>query len=116
MKSAKYLGSFIGVALILCASTFAKDVNSGKFDLTQVAHIGSTVLQPGHYKAEWTGPNNALTVSIVEDGKTVATTNGNIKDLPGKAPYGAVIINIRSQRVDEIDFHNRSEALVFPGV
>jgi len=116
MKSATYLGSFIAVALILCAGAFAKDVNSGKFALTKAAHIGSTVLQPGHYKAEWTGPNNALTVSVLQNGKTVATTKGTIKELPSKALYGSVTINRHSQRVDEIDFGNRLEALIFPGM
>jgi len=116
MKTAKYLGSFLAVTLILCAGAFAKDVNSGKFDLTQEARIGSAVLQPGHYKAEWTGPNNSLTVSILEHGKVVATAKGTIKELPSKVPYNSVTINRSSQRIDEIDFDNRSEALVFSGM
>lgn len=116
MRSLKYLAFTAAAALIFSAGAFAKDSNSGKFDLTQTAKIGSTMLQPGHYKAEWTGPNNALQVSITEHGKKVATTQGKLKELPTKSPYNAVAIRTdHSQRLDEIDFANRTDALVLAG-
>lgn len=115
MGFAKYLGSFIAVGLILCAGSFAKDINSGKFDLAQKARIGSTMLEPGHYKAEWAGPTNDLTVSILQKGKTMATTRASIKELPSRADEDSVTIDSVKQRVDEIDFSNRTEALVFSG-
>ena len=49
----------------------------GKFDLMQPARIGSTVPDPGHYTAEWSGSNDALNISIVSRGKTVATGTGS---------------------------------------
>lgn len=113
MRSLKYVALTAAAALIFSVGAFAKDSNSGSFDLTQTAKIGSTMLQPGHYKAEWTGPNNALQVSIEHHGKTVATTQGHMKELPTKSPYNAVVIRTKgSQRVDEIDFSNRTDALV----
>lgn len=115
MRFAKYLGSFIAVGLILCAGSFAKDINSGKFNLVQKARIGSTMLEPGHYKAEWAGPNNDLTISILQKGKTMATTRASIKELPSRADEDSVTIDTVKQRVDEIDFSNRTEALVFSG-
>ena len=119
MQSLKYLSGLAMVALLLSAGAFARDFNSGKFDLTQPAKIGSTMLQPGQYKAEWTGSGNAVNVSIIQNGKTVATTEGSIKNLPSKAPYDAVTVKTlpdNSTRVDEIDFNHRSEALVLEGM
>ena len=115
MRFAKYLGSFIASGSILCAGAFAKDTNSGSFNLVQEARVGSTILGPGHYKAEWTGPNNELTVSVLQKGKTIATTRASLKELPRKSPNDSVTINSNKQRVDEIDFSNRTEALIFSG-
>jgi len=119
MRSIKYLASFAAIALILSAVAFAKETNRGNFELTQTARVGSVELQPGHYKAEWTGPENALQVSILHDGKTVATVQGKIKQLPEASPYDSVVLHTQSdnsRRVQEIDFDNHKEALVLTGV
>jgi len=121
MRLIKYFASVVAVALLLSLGAFAKDKDkdSGKFELYQSARVGSTTLQPGHYKAEWTGPNNALQISIIKNGKTVVTTHGQLKELPTKAENTAVTIKNASnntQRVEEIDFNNRTDALVLSGV
>ncbi|HKU23926.1 MAG TPA: hypothetical protein VJQ54_00565 [Candidatus Sulfotelmatobacter sp.] len=120
MRVLNYVASAAALALILSAASFAKDINnSGNFDLQQPAKVGSTVLQPGHYKAEWNGSNDAVKVNILQHGKTVATAEGHIKQLQAKSPYDAVSTRKQSdnsQKVDEIDFNNRSEALVFGGM
>lgn len=116
MRSVQYLASLAAFALVFSLGAFAKETNSGSFDIEQNAKIGRTLLKPGHYKAEWTGPNNALNVTIIEHGKTVATTKGHLKELPTKSPYDAVEFRSdKSQQVDEIDFNNRTEALVLAG-
>lgn len=118
MQSIRFFAVFSVVALALSLPAFAKDANSGSFDLAQTAQVGSTVLHPGHYKAEWTGPDTALQISILRNGKTVATTQGTLKQLPSKAPYGSVTVrnvNDHTTRVDEIDFNNRTEALKLAG-
>ncbi len=119
MQSLKYLSALLCAALMLSLGAFAKDLNSGKFDLTDNTKIGSTVLPPGHYKAEWSGPSNAVKVSILKNGKTVATANAKIKELPTKASSDAVTVrneNKNTKRLDEIDFNQHTEALVFPGM
>lgn len=119
MRLIKYLASLVAVAMVLSLGALARDRDSGSFDLSQAARIGSTTLQPGHYKAEWTGPNNALHVAIVKDGKTVATATGKMKELPTKSQSGAVTLrnmNNHNQMVEEIDFSNRTDALVLSGV
>jgi hypothetical protein len=118
MRPLKYLASFAACVLVLSIGAFAKDSNSGKFDLTQRTRVGMTELQPGHYKAEWTGPSSALKISILENGKTVATVQGKLKELPKAAPYDAVAIRTlsdRSNAVEEIEFNNRKDALTLSG-
>lgn len=119
MRAMKYMATIAAVAMMLSLGAFAKDVNSGSFDLDQTAKIGSTELPPGQYKAEWTGNQKALNISIVKNGKTVATTRGTLKELPTKARYNAVTVKTlpdKSTRIDEIDFSNRTDALVFSGM
>jgi hypothetical protein len=118
MQAMKYLAAIAAFAIASSLGAFAKTSNSGSFDLTDTASIGSTVLQPGHYKAEWTGSDTALQISIVKSGKTVATAEGHLKELTSKAPYTSVSTRgsrDNSRRVYEIDFDNRSEALVISG-
>lgn len=119
MRAITYLASIAALTLTLSLAAVAEDSSSGKFDLTQSARIGSTVLPPGHYKAEWSGSNSSLIVTIVSHGKTVATTHGHLKELPSRSPYDAVESHPgrnHTQVVDEIDFNNRSEALRLAGV
>jgi hypothetical protein len=118
MQAVRYLASTAALTLVFSLGVFAKDANSGSFDLTRPARIGSTVLQPGHYKAEWSGSNDALNVTIVSHGKTVATTHGHLKEMPNKAPYNSVSTQAgqdNTQQVDEIDFDQRNEALILGG-
>ena len=114
MKFINYVASLAILAMIFSLGAFAKD----SFDLAQTARIGSTVLQPGHYKAEWTGPKDALQISVLENGKNVATAQGSLKELPSKAPNNAVTLRIHrdnSPQVDEVEFNSRREALVLAG-
>jgi hypothetical protein len=51
-------------------------------------------------------------------GKTIATTEGQVKNLQQPAPYDAVAIKTlqnNTKALDEIEFSNRSEALVLAG-
>lgn len=120
MRKMQFLAALAAVALWLSLGAFARDTNSGKFNLDQRVKVGSTVLQPGSYKAEWNGNNtNNVKINIVKNGKTVATTQGLVKELPSKSPYTAVTVkNLpdHTPRVDEIDFSNRTEALVLRGM
>ena len=117
MKSVRCV-SVIACALLLSTLAFAKDKHQGKMDLTQAAKIGSTQLQPGHYKLEWQPEQgNSVRLEVLQGKKTVVTTQAKLKDLPLPAPYDAVAMepisqNKNEQKIDEIDFSNRKEALV----
>jgi hypothetical protein len=118
MKLGTLLGSLGLSALLLSASAFAKDSHSGKFTLTTPAKVGTTELKPGDYKAEWSGPADNLRISIVQDGQTVATTQGHLKNLEKPAPYSSVserTLDDQTKKVDEIDFDHSTEALMVGG-
>jgi hypothetical protein len=118
MKLGASLSSCAVVALILSAGAFAKDAHSGKFTLTEPAKVGTTELQPGDYKAEWSGPADNLQVSIIQHGQTVATIQGHLKNLQQPAPYSAVTESTladQTKKVDEIEFNRSTEALLVGG-
>lgn len=120
MKYARYVGLLATMALALSVAALARDANSGSFTLDSPVQVGATQLAAGHYKAEWSGPANAVKVDIMQHGKTVATTEGQIKTLQSPSPYSAVTVkpmaNDSNQKaLHEIDFNHRSEALVFGG-
>jgi hypothetical protein len=117
MRWLQYLALSAVLTLGLSISAFAKadHTDEGKFNLTTPATIGSTVLQPGHYKAEWVGPNEDVRVSILSHGKVVATAQGRVVEHNEKAAYDSVTVKKQannSERLEEIDFNNRKAALV----
>jgi hypothetical protein len=117
MKFAQYIAAFAILATVLSVNSFAKDNHSGKFTLTDPVRVGSTELAPGDYKAEWSGPADATNIEILKNGKTVATVQGQIKTLERPAPYNSVSTKSEgdTRTVDEIEFNNRTDALVLAG-
>jgi len=118
MKVVRCIASFTVIAVVLLVGAFAKDSHSGNFTLADTVQVGSTQLAPGNYKAEWDGPANDVKINIMKNGKTIATTEGQIKNLQQPAPYDAVAIKTlqnNTKALDEIEFNNRNEALVLGG-
>jgi len=118
MKVVQYFAVFAMMALVLSAGAFAKDGHSGNFVLSDTVRVGSTQLAPGNYRAEWDGPANDVKINIVQNGKTVATTEGKIQTLQQPSPYDAVTTRTtenNTKQLDEIEFGKRSEALVLGG-
>lgn len=118
MKIRPSLASCAVLGLVLSASAFAKDNHSGRFSLSDTVRVGNTELQPGDYKAEWSGPADNLQISIIQHGQTVATTQGKLKNLDKPAAYNAVAertLADQTKRIDEIDFDHSKEALVVGG-
>lgn len=118
MKVVKYVASFAVVALLFSLSAFAKDMHSGRFTLSDPVQVGSTQLAPGDYKAQWNGPADDVKIEIIQNGKTVATTQGKLENLTKPSPYDAVLtktLDNNTQALDEIEFGNHTEALVLSG-
>jgi hypothetical protein len=117
MKFAQAVAAFAILTSVLSANSFAKDNHSGKFTLTDPVRVGSTELAPGRYQAEWSGPADAVKIEILQNGNTVATVAGQIKNLPRPAPYNSVATKTKNdtRTLDEIEFNNRTDALVLGG-
>lgn len=118
MRIARFSALLCALALALSAAAFAKVKNEGSFDLTQPATVGSTQLQPGHYKAEWTGTNGTVNVAIMQHGKTVATAQAELKELTNRSTFSGVTLRTTTDhgnRIEEIQFNNRKDALVISG-
>ena len=119
MRSMRYLALLCVLTLGVSVSVFAKQNHQdvGSFDLSQPARVGSTVRPPGHYKVEWVGPNGAVHVSVLQNGKIVATAQGKITELSQTAPYNSVTVTTRDNAdwLQEIDFGHRKDALVLSG-
>jgi hypothetical protein len=118
MRTAGLFTLLLAFAFTLSTVAFAKTKNEGSFDLTQTATVGSTQLQPGHYKVEWTGTSGTVNVDIMRNGKTIATAEGTLKELASRPPYSSVTLKASTNhrnRIEEIDFSNSKDALVLSG-
>ena len=120
MKTLARLTSLATLTVALTSATFAASKNQGNFTLSDTARVGSTELRAGDYKAQWQEEaGGVVKVEILQNGKTVATAEGKLKDLPSPAPYSAVVTKALSENakeikeIDEIDFSKRNQALVF---
>ncbi len=119
MKALAHLTALALLTFALTTVTFARNASKseGNFTIPDSVRVGTTDLGPGNYKAEWKQENGgAVKVDILQHGKVVATAEGKLKDLPQPAPYTTVTIKPLSDSakiLDEIDFGNRSQALVF---
>jgi len=115
MKFAKCFSLMAAVTVLLSLSALAADKHEGKFTLTEPAHVGSTQLPAGDYKAQWSGTGQDVQVQIIQHGKTLVTVPGKLVDNKEAAQYNSVIVKPGSgnvKTVDEIDFANRKEALM----
>jgi hypothetical protein len=118
MKFTKVLALFSVLTLMFSLSAFAKDIHSGKFTLSDTVQVGSTQLTPGNYKAEWNGPADNVKIEIIQNGKTVATTQGKLENLQKPSPYDAVLTKTlanNTKALDEIEFGNHTQTLVLSG-
>lgn len=114
MRFRGFLSLFAIVSLVP-AVAFAKKRDQGGFQLTDPVRIGSSQLEPGAYKVEWTGRGPNLKVDFVRNNRIVATTTGELVTLQQRSPYDDVVLRQtkdgKAQTIEEIDFSNRTEAL-----
>jgi hypothetical protein len=85
-------------------------------DVTDQVVLAGTTLAPGQYKVEWQGSGPNVKVNFLKSGKTVLTAPARVEQLKTKAPYDAVVENIRNngtKTIREIEWNNQREALMF---
>jgi hypothetical protein len=111
------IGLLLTLLSLILPTAFAKDKNQANFQLTEPVQVGSTQLQPGNYKAEWKAQSgNSVQIEITQHGKTVATTQGTLKDLASPAANTSITTkpgSTSAKQIEEIDFSGHQQALVF---
>jgi hypothetical protein len=117
MMYPKYLMLLAAFFLLLPLSAFAPAKDQGTFRLFEPAKIGSTQLQPGKYKVEWTGTDPKVRVTFLQGKKTVAVGTATLETEDRAASQDAVVLkpasnNSSEKQIIEIDFGSRREALV----
>jgi hypothetical protein len=117
MKFVKYLMLSAMFTLLIPASGFARTKDQGTMMLMQAAEIGSTQLQPGTYKVEWSGTGPTVHVNILHHRNVVASTTAELKTDDSAVSQDAVVIkpaanNSSEEQIAEIDFGKHKQALV----
>lgn len=109
--------SLAALTLALATLSFAANKNQASFTLPSSARVGSTNLKAGEYKAELKAETgDSVKVDILQHGKTVATVEGKLKNMPGTEAHDAVVLRTldnNQDAINEIDFGSRKQAVVF---
>ena len=116
MKFGKYWTTLVGIALLASSAAFAESRTEHNVTITDPVQIGSTQLEPGHYKVAWEGAGPTVQVRFLHDGKTVAISNAQLVRQNQKSPYDDVVTTKTStneSNLKQIDFQNQKESLVF---
>jgi hypothetical protein len=116
MRNFKLLTVVATLALMLPVFGFAKDngKSEAKINVSEPVQVGSTQLQPGSYKVEWTGSGDAVKVNFLQHNKVVATTDGKLIELKQPSPYTSVVTRAGAgdqKQVIEIDMANSKQAV-----
>jgi len=78
------------LTLALASSAFAaNDTHKGNFQIGSPAQVNGKELPAGEYVAKWEGTGPSVQVSIIRDGKVVATVPAQVVNLDEKAPGDA---------------------------
>jgi hypothetical protein len=75
------------LALAFGASAFAASASKGHFQISEKVQVSGTTLPAGDYTAKWDGSGPAVQVSILRNGKTVATLPAKLVQSNQKAAY-----------------------------
>ncbi len=68
-----------GLTLLLATAAFA--ANKGSFNLSEPATVSGHQLAPGEYQLKWEGTGPSVDVSVVSQGKVVATVPAHLIQL-----------------------------------
>lgn len=107
LKNKTYLAIFVFslITVPICSA----HTDSAAWDSTQPARIGTVQVKPGHYELKaYEGEDE---VQVIQDGKIITTTICYWEPLPTKAEKTEVKVD--KDKVDEVQFAGRSEAIVF---
>jgi len=111
MKSARNWCLVLTAMLLLTMGAFADQKHKAGFTLAEPAQVGSAQLQPGDYKAEWTGDGPNVQVQIMKGSKTLATVPAQLIQQKETVANTDVVLkpgDNGAKTIDQIDFANKS--------
>lgn len=77
------------LALAVAMTALAANGNKGDFQISSPVQVNGTTLPAGDYTAKWDGTGPAVQVSIVRNGRTVATVPAKLVQSEQKAADNA---------------------------
>jgi hypothetical protein len=107
------------VALLVFAVTMSLSAFAGsKSETISLLHdvqLGGTTIHPGEYTVKYDANGSTCLVKVIRDGKTVATANGELKQLANKPERNQVVLDNTGgmPTVSEMDFSNTTTAITF---
>jgi hypothetical protein len=111
MKAARNLCLVMTALLLLTLGAFADQKHKAGFTLAEPATVGNAQLQPGDYKAEWTGDGPNVQVQIMKGSKTLATVPAQLIQQKETVANTDVVLkpgDNGAKTIDQIDFSNKS--------
>lgn len=78
MKVLRLVAILFAGSLLLSTAALAVKTNKKTMHLYENAEVKGTLLHPGDYKVEWSGAGPNVSLSIVQDGETVATVPARV--------------------------------------
>ncbi len=112
------------IALLVFAVTMSISAFAGSksesLTLLHDAQLNGTTIPAGEYTVKYDANGSTCLVKVIKGNKTVATANGELKQLANKPERDQVILQDASTglpAVSEMDFHNSTTAITFnPGM
>ena len=120
MKSLSFSKIMIAVAVLVFATASFAASNGRKenFQIAAPAQINGTQLPAGDYVAKWEGTGPTVQVSIVRNGKTVATVPAKLVESAEKAPNDAAELQTAGKgdrELTAVRFSGKKYSLEFSG-
>jgi hypothetical protein len=119
MKFQSYFKIMIAVVVLaMTTAAFAgNNAHKNSFQIFEPAQVNGTQLPAGNYVAKWEGTGPNVQVSIVRNGKTVATVPATLVQSAQKAESDAAELDNKSgtRELNAIHFSGKTYSLQFSG-
>jgi hypothetical protein len=107
--------ALLGLALGVSISAFAGS-KAENLTLLHDTQLAGTTIPAGEYKVKYDASGSTCLVKVMKGSKTVATANGELKQLDKKPEHDQIKLdngNGGAPALSEMDFHDSSTAIVF---
>lgn len=115
-KYVQYVAALSTLALMFPLGAMARDKNEHSVDFSDATQVGSTQLMPGTYQVAWQGDGPNVQVNFEQNGKTVATVPGTLKEHDTAITQDQMLTDStdsKTTQLKELDFGHQKEALIF---